>query len=92
MLEQSQEATKKIMDKGLIDYSDSLDRAYNEKEKEYNELLQKLYDSYGAHQDLLINNLNSTKAHYLAEINEIETILNKLRATRAAAIEASIKE
>lgn len=91
-LEASQKTTKKILDEGLAAYSDVLDKTYNEKEQEYEELLQILYNSYERQQEQLINNLTSTKEEYLKDIDEIKNVLNKLRATRVAAMEAALKE
>ena len=62
-------------------YEELLDRDYQEKEEEYDNLLKSLQDSYDEEQDDLLD-----------EIAEIQSKLEHLRATRAAAIQAQIKE
>lgn len=62
-------------------YEELLDRDYQEKEEEYDNLLKTLQDAYDEEQDDLLD-----------EIAEIQSKLDHLRSTRAAAIQAQIKE
>ena len=60
---------------------DSLDKEYELKEKEYQEAIQLLDNSYGEIQ----NKVNT-------EIDKIRADLDKISATRAAAIQAQLEE
>lgn len=62
-------------------YCDILDSAYRNTEKEYNELKDSLKEAYALAQEKL-----------LAETSEIQKELDKIKATRTAAIEAQIRE
>ena len=62
-------------------YCDILDSAYRNTEKEYSELEDSLKDAYAIAQEKL-----------LAETSEIQKELDKIKATRTAAIEAQIRE
>lgn len=62
-------------------YCDILDSAYKNTEEEYNELEDSLREAYAIAQEKL-----------LAETSEIQRELDKIKATRAAAIEAQIRE
>ena len=62
-------------------YCDILDSAYKNTEKEYSELEDSLKEAYAIAQEKL-----------LAETSEIQKELDKIKATRTAAIEAQIRE
>ena len=62
-------------------YCDILDSAYRNTEKEYSELEDSLKEAYAIAQEKL-----------LAETSEIQRELDKIKATRTAAIEAQIRE
>lgn len=62
-------------------YCDILDSAYKNTEEEYNELEDSLRKAYAIAQEKL-----------LAETSEIQKELDKIKATRTAAIEAQIRE
>lgn len=62
-------------------YCDILDSAYKNTEEEYNELEDSLREAYALAQEKL-----------LAETSEIQRELDKIKATRTAAIEAQIRE
>ena len=62
-------------------YCDILDSAYRNTEKEYSELEDSLKEAYAIAQEKL-----------LAETSEIQKELDKIKATRTAAIEAQIRE
>lgn len=62
-------------------YCDILDSAYRNTEKEYSELENGLKEAYAIAQEKL-----------LAETSEIQKELDKIKATRTAAIEAQIRE
>ena len=62
-------------------YEYSLDKDYQAKEEEYDNLLKELYNNYDEEQDNLLN-----------QIQEEQSKLEYLRSTRAAAIQAQIKE
>ena len=83
-IENSQHAAdnaQEAMKKGLEQYGINLESAYCQKEKEYDALLQELYNSYDIEQENLMD-----------QVQEEKDKLEFLRSTRAAAIQAQIKE
>ena len=62
-------------------YCDILDSQYKDKEEEYSILIQKLENSY-----------ENIQVNYLNDINQIKNELIKIKNTRAATIEAQLKE
>ena len=72
---------ERAMRQNFESYEKILDMEYQEKEKEYDSLLKNLQDAYEEEQDDLLD-----------EIAEIQSKLEYLRATRAAAIQAQLKE
>lgn len=62
-------------------YCDVLDNQYKDKEEEYNDLIKKLE-----------NNYENIQINYLNDINQIKNELIKIKNTRAATIEAQLKE
>ena len=71
----------RAMRQNFENYETLLDKEYQEKEKEYDNLLKDLYNAYDEEQVGLLD-----------EIQEIKENLEYLRSTRAAAIQAQIKE
>lgn len=67
--------------KSFSNYCNILDKEYDNKEKEYNNLINKLQNSYDIKCDELYK-----------KINEVKNNLEKLKDTRAAAIQALKKE
>lgn len=63
------------------EYANALEQNYNQKEQEYDKLLENLKQSYDAAAD-----------KYRLELGEIKYDLDKISATRAAALEAKRKE
>lgn len=77
----SAEQASRAMRQNFESYGDVLEVSYQEKEAEYDGLLKNLYDAYDEEQEGLLD-----------EIQEIRDNLEHLRSTRAAAIQAQIKE
>lgn len=73
--------TKEMSEKALEEYAENLDNKYKEKEKEYESLSFTLEDAYSNKQMSL-----------LAEIDSVQEDLDKIKATRTAAIEANLRE
>lgn len=71
----------RAMRQNFENYETLLDKEYQEKEEEYDNLLKDLYNAYDEEQVGLLD-----------EIQEIKENLEYLRSTRAAAIQAQIKE
>jgi hypothetical protein len=71
----------RAMRQNFENYEILLDKEYQEKEEEYDNLLKDLYNAYDEEQVGLLD-----------EIQEIKENLEYLRSTRAAAIQAQIKE
>ena len=67
--------------KAFSSYCEELDKEYQEKEEDYDYLLKKLQESYEKEQSSL-----------LADINIFKEELRKIAETRAAAVEAQLKE
>lgn len=77
----SAEEACRAMRQNFENYETILDKEYQEKEEEYDNLLKDLYNAYDKEQVELLD-----------EIQEIKENLEYLRSTRAAAIQAQIKE
>lgn len=77
----SAEQFYKNLQQSYMSYEYSLDKDYQDKEEEYDNLLKELYKNYDAEQDNLLD-----------QIQEEQSKLDYLRSTRAAAIQAQIKE
>ena len=83
-LEQIQQTitnAEEVSRQAFENYNEALDKEYILKEKEYQEAIKLLNNSYGAIQ-----------AEINAEIGLIRSDLDKISATRAAAIQAQLKE
>lgn len=77
----SAEEACRAMRQNFENYEIILDKEYQAKEEEYDNLLKDLYNAYDEEQEGLLD-----------EIQEIKENLEYLRSTRAAAIQAQIKE
>lgn len=77
-IEETQEATSRA---AFENFCDVLDKSYEEKVAEYDKLVQTMKDGYAAKQ-----------GKYLAEVEEVQKELDQIKATRAAAIEAQVRE
>ena len=77
----STQKIKEISRNSLEDYSKLLEKTYEQKEEEYNESVELLKKSYGEIQDV-----------YLKRIDWHKQELDKIAQTRAAAIQAQLKE
>lgn len=75
------ENQKRIADEALINYKITLDTKYQEMDKGYDELIAKLEEVY-----------SNRQAELFAESNQIRNDLEKIRASRAAAIQAQLRE
>lgn len=74
-------AQKQLAEEALTNYFDSLDKDYSEKEKEYENHILSLYSNYDTiHEELL------------KQMVKVKIDLEKIEKTRAAAIEAQLKE
>ena len=72
---------KQLAEEALTNYFDSLDKDYSEKEKEYENHILSLYSNYDTiHEELL------------KQMVKVKIDLEKIEKTRAAAIEAQLKE
>ena len=80
-IQKSIEDSEQVSRNAFEQYMDSLDKEYELKEKEYQEAIQLLDNSYGEIQ----NKVN-------AEIDKIRADLDKISATRTAAIQAQLEE
>lgn len=72
---------KELAEEAFQNWWSLLEKDYQEKEKEYNSLVQNLKDSYAQEQERLN-----------AEVGVLRKDLDKIRATRDAAIAAQVKE
>ena len=77
----SAEEFRKAVCKNYENYVELLDKEYQTKEEEYDNLLKSLQDAYDEEQESLLD-----------EIAEVQDKLDYLRSTRAAAIQAQLKE
>lgn len=73
-------------------YCDGLDLEYTNKEKEYDQLIENLGDIYDKHQDSILSRLAEVRRESDAERQSIQSDLDKIRATRTAALEAQARE
>lgn len=73
-------------------YCEVLDSAYAQKESEYDDLVSRLMKAYDEQQAMLIDSLEKDRAEMAADLDICRKELNKIRATRAAAMEAQLKE
>ena len=80
-LKETLESQESLSDKAFENYMEILEKQYDKIEKEYNENVERLNSSYG---DLQLN--------LMQELDGIRQELDKMRNTRAAAVEAARRE
>lgn len=80
-LKETLENQESLSDKAFENYMEILEKQYNKIEKEYNENVERLNSSYG---DLQLN--------LMQELDDVRRELDKMRNTRAAAVEAARRE
>ena len=73
--------SKQLSTEAFEQFCEVLDKNYEEKEKEYNQLVQNLSNAYATHQEDILEKIAQEKAE-----------LEKIHATRTAAIEAHLRE
>lgn len=94
---------KKLSQVAFENYCDALIKSYEEKEKEYNENLERLNQAYADAQEREMNSLEKVKEECNKLIEEdrervkeqmaaAQEILDKIRATRDAALKAQLRE
>ena len=86
------ESQKKLSQTAFESYCEVLIKSYDEKEKEYNENIERLKEAYADAQEKEMENLASSKEKIDEEIAEAKEVLNQIRATRAAALQAQLRE
>ena len=75
------QSQKNIAQQAFETYCEALDKKYSEKNDEYDEMVSTLNDAYAALQDKIVGEIENQKEE-----------LEKIRATRAALIQAQVKE
>jgi len=94
---------KQLSQEAFENYCDILTKSYEEKEQEYNSSIELLNKSYDNAQNKILNDLKNAKDENYKileeqkkeierELAEAHEELDKIRATRAAAIQAQLKE
>ena len=91
-IDQTMQNQQDLARQAFSSWADALDLDYNKKETEYDELIKLLYSSYDKNQEELIDRFNNIQEEYRANIEEIKVALDQIRATRAAAMEAQLRE
>lgn len=86
------ETQKQLSQTAFENYCEVLIKSYDEKEKEYEEDIQRLQNSYFAIQENINKDLEQKKMEIAEEVEKERKVLDKIRETRAAAIQAQIRE
>ena len=97
------EAQRLLSQSAFENYCEVLIKSYDEKEQEYEQNIQRLQDSYSTLQENINKDLEQKKEEnqkYLEEekikiaeeLSKEQEVLDKIRETRAAAIQAQIRE
>ena len=97
------ETQKQLSQSAFENYCEVLIKSYDEKEQEYEQNIQRLQDSYSTLQENINKDLEQKKEEnqkYLEEerikiaeeLSKEQEVLDKIRETRAAAIQAQIRE
>lgn len=79
--ESQRKELEKMSQKAYENFCDILDRKYEEKTKDYNNLVLNLDKSYATQQEKI-----------LKDINKLQEVLDNIKSTRTAAIEAQLRE
>ena len=83
---------KKLSQLAFENYCEALIKSYDEKEKEYQNSLSLLQDSYSQEQLRILKKLEEEKEEIARELADERKILDKVRETRTAALQAQLKE
>ena len=86
------DSQKKLSQVAFENYCETLLKSYDEKEKEYQDSLSLLQNSYSQEQLKLLEDLEKEKEMIAQELADERKVLDKIRETRAAAIQAQLKE
>ena len=83
----------------FVSYCDALDTEYTQKEKEYEELIARLGDVFESEHDSFLSKVSERDATFARETEQLSrdidlmrSELERIRATRAAAMEAQLRE
>lgn len=102
-LETKQQSEQLLLRKAFEQYADNLDLEAANKEREYDELLKRLMQIYDENQMILAQQAETQqeelkllfsrrRAELATELEIIQQELDKIRATKAAALEAQLRE
>ena len=83
---------KKLSQVAFENYCETLTKSYTEKEEEYTNSLRLLTESYQNIQNNFLQDLEQKKEEIAGELQKEREILDKVRETRAAAMEAQLRE
>lgn len=83
---------KKLSQVAFENYCETLTKSYMEKEEEYTNSLRLLTESYQNIQNNFLQDLEQKKEEIAGELQKEREILDKVRETRAAAMEAQLRE
>ena len=86
------DSQKKLSQVAFENYCETLLKSYDEKEKEYQDSLSLLQNSYSQEQLKLLEDLEKEKETIAQELADERKVLDKIRETRASAIQAQLKE
>ena len=86
------DSQKKLSQVAFENYCETLLKSYDEKEKEYQDSLSLLQNSYSQEQLKLLEDLEKEKETIAQELADERKVLDKIRETRTAAIQAQLKE
>ena len=92
IIEETTSSQKELARASFVSYCDALDNDYKEKEEEYDGLMVFLQTIYDQQADKLQQAFVKEKRFYEEDLEVIRQELEKLRATRAAALEAQLRE
>lgn len=92
IIEETTRSQKELADASYTSYCDALDNDYKAKEEEYDGLMVLLQTIYDQQADALQETFIKEKRFYEEDLDIIRQELEKLRATRAAALEAQLRE
>lgn len=88
----SVENQKQLSQLAFESYCNTLLKDYDEKEKEHNQSLDLLHESYSAEQDKILKDLQEQKDKIAEDLASERAELEKIRQTRSAAQQAQLKE
>ena len=88
----SVENQKQLTQLAFENYCEVLTKSYNEAEDEYNENLKRLQNSYSSEQEKILKELEEEKQKIAESLDQERQQLEKVRQTRAAAVQAQLKE